>query len=1021
MACPAATGRGTVVAVPDLPPVASDPVPGRGLTIVLLGAPELCRDVHPIPLSPLERGILALLALPPRRVVSTETLIDSLWTTAPHSARTRVHALISGLRHKLASPGLAHPGGAGHGVTGRDLAGRDLAGQNLAGQNLAGLDGFIVSQQPGYRLRDESIEVDVDRFDQDIAAADAAAAGGCPDQAAQLLRSALDRWRGPALAGVRGPFAESARAGLEERRLRAVEKRMALELGLGRHEHLVEELAALVAAHPLRERLRAHLMVALVRSGRHVDALESYRRYCGWLRAEYGLEAGAELRALHQAVLVEDATLLAGLPAAGPADEIPTAEPAAPAAPAEPAAPAAPLAIPAGAADVPAQLPLGLPGFTGRVDALHQLDAVLRANHEEPDGVPVCAVSGPAGVGKTVLAVRWAHQVAGHFPDGQLYVNLRGFDPTRPPVDAARVLPGFLQALGVPPLRIPDSVATQAALFRSTVTGRRMLVLLDNAQDAEQVRPLLPGSPGSLVVVTSRDPLTSLAVVEGAQLIALDLFDRAEARQLLVRRLGAERAAAEPAAVDELIDLCARLPLALAITAARARTRPRVSLAGMVAELRAHRRRLVAFRGADPAVDLHAVFSTSYRQVEPAAATLFRLFGLHPGPDLTAAAAASLAAVPPVQAAAQLAELAAAQLMIEHVPGRYTCHDLLRAFATELVQETGTPADRQAATERLFDHYLCTAARGDALLSPPRERLDVRPGPGVRPEELVDAKAAGSWFAAEHATLLPIVHAAGPAGLDRYLGPLAHALTTYLDRHGHWYDWVAAEQAALDAAVRLADPRAQARASYGLGRALVQFDRLEDAYPHLRAALDGFERLDDQPGQARTHFNLAWWADRRDEVAAALHHSQQALRLYRASGSAAEQTRALNMVGWYHARLGDYPKALEYCTEAVTVADRIGDRYAEASALDSIGYAYYQLGQYDEAVPRYQKAIDTFRSAGDRYAVAEVTEHLADAHEAAGRGELARPLWREALDILDELEHPDAAAVRTKLATAGAG
>jgi len=359
--------------------------------------------------------------------------------------------------------------------------------------------------------------------------------------------------------------------------------------------------------------------------------------------------------------------------------------------------------------------------FVGRSGHLRALDALLQDQGAAPTAVVISAIAGMAGVGKTALAVHWAHRVAGRFPDGQLYVNLRGFDPGGAGLDPGQALHGFLEAFGVPPARIPEDLAAQSGLFRSLLAGKRMLVLLDNARSAEQVRPLLPGSPGCLAIVTSRDKLAGLVATEGARPLALDLLTAADARDLLARRLGADRVAAEPAAIACIIAACARLPLALTIAAARAATSPTFPLAAIAAELREAASALDPFDAGESATDVRTVFSWSYRALSAPAARMFRLLGLHPGPDVAVTAAASLAAVPPGQARALLAELTRAHLLAEHAPGRYAFHDLLRAYASELASAQECPADRASAVHRLLDHYLHREQRRGA-----RGRLPVR-------------------------------------------------------------------------------------------------------------------------------------------------------------------------------------------------------------------------------------------------------------------------------------------------------
>jgi tetratricopeptide (TPR) repeat protein len=625
-------------------------------------------------------------------------------------------------------------------------------------------------------------------------------------------------------------------------------------------------------------------------------------------------------------------------------------------------------------------------------------------------------VSGTAGVGKTALAVHWAQRVAGRFPDGQLYVNLRGYDPSGSVLDPTEALRGFLDALGVPPDRIPAGQDARASRYRSLLAGRRILLVLDNARDADQVRPLLPGAPGCLAVVTSRRSLTGLVAAEGARPLVLDLLTTAEARDLLAHRIGATRAAAEPAAVAQLLGRCAGLPLALAIVAARTATQPRVPLATLAAELANTSGRLDAFAGDDAATDIRTVFFWSYRTLGPAAARLFRLLGLHPGPDLATPAAASLAGVPPGEAQALLAELVHAHLVTEHRPGRYSLHDLLRVYAGELVVAEEPADERHAATHRLLDHYLHTALAAAGLHQPNREPIALALREPVVPvEDFAAAEQALAWLAAERPVLLATIRLAADAGFDTHAWQLAWTLSAFLNLQGHWHDWLASHHGALAAAERLGHLPAQAYAHRMLARCRVQLGDYDPAAVHYRHALDLFCELGDAVGQAHVHLSFSWMLDLQGRPQDALDHDRRGLELYRAAGHQLGQARALNMIGWDHARLGSYRQALGYCRQALELQQQIGDRYGEAATWDSLGYTHHHLGDHDQAVSCYEQALERYREAGDRTNEAEILTHLGETRHAAGDGDGARAAWEDALAILDDLDHPDAGAIQAKL------
>ena len=498
---------------------------------------------------------------------------------------------------------------------------------------------------------------------------------------------------------------------------------------------------------------------------------------------------------------------------------------------------------------VPRQLPGPVRLFVGRDAELAALTGLLDSAGSTPAAVMISAIGGTAGVGKTALALHWAHQVAGRFPDGQLYVNLRGFHPSGKPMSSAGAIRDLLDAFQVPAEQIPASLDAQAGLYRSLLAGRRMLVVLDNARDAGQVRPLLPGSPGCLVVVTSRSQLAGLAATDGAYQLTLDLLTEAEARQLLVRRLGAARLAQEPEAVAELIALCARLPLALAITAARASSRPGFGLGALAEELADARRRLDALDAGDAAASVRAVFSWSLDSLSAPAARLFALLGLHPGPDVTIEAAASLADISLPQARRVILELADAHLITEHVPGRFSLHDLLHAYTAERAA-ADSDQGRQAALARVLDHYLHTARTAALLLNPARvpvtpSRVPVPlspPQPGVTPEHLDGQQHALAWLEAERHVLIAVITLAARAGFDTCAWQLPWAMSNFLDRRGYWQDSATVHSTALHATTRLGDTAAQTAIRRQLAHACIRLADYDQAGAHLTHCLKLYQQ-----------------------------------------------------------------------------------------------------------------------------------------------------------------------------------
>ncbi|GIE96590.1 AfsR/SARP family transcriptional regulator [Paractinoplanes rishiriensis] len=825
----------------------------------------------------------------------------------------------------------------------------------------------------GYLLDTEPDTVDLHRFQRLV---DRARRLDPDDpERAVLLRTALDLWSSEPLAGLTGAWADRMRESWRQQWLDAVVDWGPAETRAGNPGAVIARLSGLVTEYPLVEPLAAALMRAQYAAGRAAEALDHYTTVRQQLAEELGTDPGTELRQLHQAILRGDLE-----------------------SPAKPRA------------DVPAQLPVGVRGFTGRTEALAELNAVLAGS--TPPAVPICVVSGTAGVGKTALAVHWAHQVAARFPDGQLYLNLRGFDPGGSAMRPAEAVRAFLDGWQVPPQRIPSSPAAQESLYRSMFAGRRVLVVLDNAREAEQVRPLLPGTPGCLVVVTSRDQLSGLVAIEGAHPVPLDLLPADEARELLAGRLGTTRAAAEPEAVDRIAASCARLPLALAIVAARAVTNPVRSLGVLAADLGG----LDAFDGGERVADVRAVFSWSYRILSPAAGRLFRLLGLRAGPDLSLAAAASLAGVPTSEVRPLLVELTRAHLVAEHSQARYAMHDLLRAYATELSGSLDAPADRLAAQRRVLGHLLHSASAATMLLNRHRNQIAlVAADPGVTAERFTDHAEALTWFVAERAVLLAAVEQAAAIGLPVHSWQLVWALATFMERQGHWQEWFAAQQIGLAAARDADDRTGQVHGHRFLATAAIRLGRLDEARTHLRQTIALAGELGAGPLAAFAHMTLAHSYAEQGEYDTALDSLGQAIALYRANGRRAGEADALSAAAWCHIQRGEHESALTICKQALVLDEEIGNLPGAAATWDSLGYARHHLGEYPDAIADYGRAIDLYRRLGDRRGEADTLDRLGDTHDAAGDAKAARVAWQAAVDILDEQDQQGATDIHVKL------
>jgi DNA-binding SARP family transcriptional activator/Tfp pilus assembly protein PilF len=806
---------------------------------------------------------------------------------------------------------------------------------------------LIATRAPGYVLLEPDV-VDAVRFQRLAREGHAALAEGAISLAHERLTAALRLWRGTAYHEFDGVAAlEAERTRLERLRLDAVQGRVDAELAAGAGAELVTELTDLTAAHPGNERLWGQLMTALYRAGRQSDALEAFQRARRGLVEHSGVEPSPVLTGIHEAVLAHDTRLLAA---------------------------------PVAAAPRPAQLPPVVAGFTGRQAELAALDAVAAAREGT---VAVVAICGTAGVGKTALAVRWAHQVADRFPDGQLYVNLRGFDPAGA-LPAEEALHGFLTALGATADQIPGSPQAQVALFRSLTAGRRILVVLDNARDAAHVRPLLPAEPGSTVVVTSRDDLVGLVARDGAGRVGLDVLGHAEAVALL-RLLVGDRVATQEE-LDGLADQCARLPLALRIAAELVARRGRVGLDDLADE----RRRLDSLdAGADADTAVRAVFSWSERHLPPPANRLFWLLGLHPGRDTGTAAVSALAGA---DARSLLDVLHRAHLVERSDTGRWAMHDLLRVFARERAEQRLTEPDRQAALNNLHEHYLNGALEATEVLYPDVKRSDGAGSP-------LTAAAAKTWLDTERATLVAITRTASGEHAVR----LAQAIAGHLTVGYHNTDAFSVHQRALAEAEDLGD---QARALLELGRAHARSGAYSEAEEHYVRALRLFRRLGDLPGEARTLQELGHHESRLRRYHDALASYGQALALGRKTGDRGQEAVALASIGQVQHSLGRRDEAVECYRQAAEIYAEIGKRVGQGRILNDLGSALQSQGRLDEAHEHHQQALRILHEVGDRAAESVAHTELGRICSRWGRHAEALEHHRQAITVFREIGDP---------------
>jgi DNA-binding SARP family transcriptional activator/tetratricopeptide (TPR) repeat protein len=864
----------------------------------------------------------------------------------------------------------------------------------------------VVRRPAGYLVEIDPLGVDLHLFDDLVrraAAADDASA-------AELLDAALRLWTGDAFGGLDTPWLNSVRCELHRRRRTAERRRDDVALRLGRHAAVVDGMLARADAEPFDEGLASSAMLALYRCGRRGEALQRYDGLRRQLAGQLGIEPGDEVRRLYKRILDADP----GLTAQAPWHQ-----------------------------QVPQQLPAAPGAFTGRAAQLAELTVALAGGATQA----VAVVAGAGGIGKTWLALRWAHEHLDAFPDGQLAVDLRGFDPVGEPLCPAAAIRGFLAALGVTAETLPAGGPEQAALYRRLVAGRRMLVLLDNAHDSAQVVPLLPGSPTVAVLVTSRRRLTGLVAAHGARAVTVECMDGADAAELLRARLGAARVAGEPEAVEALLPLCGGLPLALGIVAARAATDPRCRLATLAAELATRRTRLDALDAGDLAVSLRAAMAGSVRHLSPPAATLFGRLSLAPGPDIGAAAAASMSGPGPdigTTAAASLTgpgpdigtataarmagpgpgaqraavrELLDASLLGEEAPGRFRMHDLVRLYG---IERAAADAGARAAVERLLDHYVHTACGAALRLEPLRDPLDLpEPLPGVRPETFPDRPSALAWFAAEDQVLPSAVRYADGAGFHRHAWQLAWAMVYALDQRGSWHAQVGVHKAALRSALRLADDVGVAHSHRGLARAYTWLRCYDEAREQLRAALAAYQRLGDLAGQGFAYRGLARVSAWQGEPGRALADDRRALAMFEAAGHDHGRAQTLNALGWHLAHLGEHDEAVACCGRAIAVQQRLRDRHGEGFTWDTLAFSRHRSGRPEEAVDCYLRSVALLAEHGDRYQEAVVTGHLGDAYATLGRAAEARTAWLRSAGLLDALGHPDARVARAKV-SAGA-
>jgi DNA-binding SARP family transcriptional activator len=908
----------------------------------LLGPVELVVDGEPVPVGPPKRrAVLAALLVDAGRPVSVETLIDRVWGEAPP--------------HEARSTLYSHVA----------RLRRLLADVGTEREVLAGRRG-------AYVLDVDEDSVDMHRMRRLIRLV--RQPGTAARQQVELLREALAMWRGEPLNDVPGQWSEQEREALVQQRIAALRSWGSLELDLGNCDVVVEQIGAAVVRYPLAESLIAVQLRALYMNGRTAEALSRYSDVRQSFVDELGVEPGPELRDVHAALLSGD------LPRERPVRL-------------------------ARHASRPQQLPADVHAFTGRVAELDALDALLTEADGEPTAVIISAVSGMAGVGKTALAVRWAHRVRDRFPDGQLFVDLHGYDQEQP-VTAADALARFLLALGVPNDDIPVEVEDRAVRYRTEVAGRRMLVVLDNASAVAQIRPLLPGGSSCVVVVTSRDRLPGLIAVNGARRLGLDLLPETDALALL-RRLIGPRAEADPQAARALAERCAFLPLALRVAAELAASRPTIALAKLVAELRDGQRRLDLLEtAADPRAAVRVVFSWSLRHLSPETARIFRLLGLHPGPDVDPYAVAALTDTAVDRARTALDQLLRAHLVQPSGPGRYGMHDLLSAYAAGMTVAEDSAAERRRALTRLFDYYLAAAGAAAQTLYPAEaHQQPPTPKPANPLPDLTHADAARAWLEAELPALVAVAEQTAQRGWPSHAVRLSAVLYRHLD--GHSVDALAIHGHAHHAASRAGDQAGEAQAKLGLGITNLRMGRYGPAACHLEGALALYLHTGDRNGEARALTNIGIIETRLGRHEPALGHYRQALGLFGQTGNRTGQARALNNLAIGEQLLGRYDAAASHVRHALALHLQSGDRTGQAYALTNLGDIEHLLGHYGAAVEHLHQAVVLFRELVNPHGEASALDHLGTVHIRFGRHGKAVKFHRQALALARRMGYQD--------------
>lgn len=933
---------------------------GRVLRFAVLGRVQVWRGGEELDVGPRQqRQLLALLLVRAGALVEVDEIIEVLWGgQPPTSAANLVHRYVGNLR-RLFEP---------------ELAPREVGR-------------LLIRAGSAYRLDVDAENLDLARFRRLAREAAAATEQGDPAGALRHYREALSLWHGPCAVGLGDTLAGwpgCVAVNHEHVELVCAAARTAREVGAG--GELLPVVSAVATEHPFNERVQSQFLLLLAATGHQADAVRAYHTVRAGLAEELGIDPGPELRAAYQLVLDQQAGTAQG----GSAEQTP-----------ERSAP--PIRF------RPDQLPPELTVFAGRDDEIASLESIVD-DETGPARTAIVVIDGMPGMGKTTLAVRWAHELVERFPDGSLYVNLHGFSEQQEQPAVHEVLRGFLVALGVPAEHVPEAEPAASALFRSLLSGKRMVLLLDNARDVEQVRPLLPGRSGCLVIATSRNRLTGLVAQEGARPLTLHSLTPEEGLLALRRRLGSARVAAEPTAADRIVALCGGLPLAIGLVAARAAAHPGFSLSAIANSIA----EAGSLRFGD--TDVGSVFSWSYRQLTPPAARLFRLFPLVPGADLGGDAVASLLGCTPREAQAALNELTRNSLLGEHLPGRYSTHDLIRLYAQHLAVAEDTDEECRRATRRLLDFYVHTAYAAHKALGPNQTWSPPPPAQHeITARPPVDRPTAMAWFLLEYRVFVQAVRIAVDADLPEHAWRLALTMDQFFQRQCLWHEWEATMRVALDATRRSRDLVAEADVTRSLAGATYFQRRYEEALGHLRRTATLYTELGHTTEWAYLENNLGMVRSGMGDHQGAIEHYTAGMRLYHDLQHRKGEASAMYGVARAHSQSGSPERAIALCHEAMRIFEEIDDVTDVGNCWMTLGSAHHALGQLDEAIDSYLHAIECYRKWGDRFEEAQTLSSLAETYVEVGAHDAALAMLRASRAVYEALGLPAAEDVAARI------